>query len=103
MKNKEIIIKLKNVYKSYFLDNGEEIKVLKWINMEIKKWEFVALMWESWWWKSTLLNIIACLHPLSKWEYFLDGDDIWTVQDEDILAFIRNRKMWFYFMYRTFW
>jgi len=93
----EIIIKLKDVHKSYFLDNSEEIKVLKWIDMEVKKWEFVALMWESWWWKSTLLNIIACLHPLTSWEYFLQWDNIWVIKDEDILAFIRNRKMWFIF------
>ncbi len=96
-KNNETIIKLENVFKSYFLDNGEEIKVLKWIDMEVKKGEFVALMWESWWWKSTLLNIIACLHPLTDWKYFLEWDNISEVKDEDILAFIRNRKMWFIF------
>lgn len=93
----EIIIELENVHKSYFLDNWEEIEVLKWINLKIKKWEFVALMWESWGWKSTLLNIIACLHPLSSWSYHLEWDDIWEVKDEDILAFIRNKKMWFIF------
>lgn len=94
---KEIIIELKDVHKSYFLDNWEEIKVLKWINLKIKKWEFVALMWESGWWKSTLLNIIACLHPLSAGEYHLEGDNIWEVKEEDTLAFIRNKKMWFIF------
>ena len=94
---KEVMIKLENVHKSYFLDNWDEIEVLKWINLEIKKWEFVALMWESGWWKSTLLNIIACLHPLSDWAYHLEWDDIWAVKEEDILAFIRNKKMWFIF------
>ncbi len=98
MKNdKEIIIKLEGVHKSYFLDNWDEIEVLKWIDLEIKKWEFVALMWESWWGKSTLLNIIACLHPLSSGAYHLEWDDIWAVKEEDTLAFIRNKKMWFIF------
>jgi len=97
MKKEEIIIKLEDVHKSYFLDNQEEIHVLKWINLEIKSGEFVALMWESWWWKSTLLNIIACLHPLNSWHYYLEWDNIWEVKDEDILAFIRNKKMWFIF------
>ena len=96
MKN-EYIIELENVHKSYFLDNWDEIEVLKWINLKIKKWEFVALMWESGGWKSTLLNIIACLHPLSAWSYHLEWDDIWAVHEEDILAFIRNKKMWFIF------
>jgi len=97
MKKEELIIELENVHKSYFLDNWEEIEVLKWINLKIKKGEFVALMWESWWWKSTLLNIIACLHPLTSGSYHLEWDDIWTVKEEDTLAFIRNKKMWFIF------
>ena len=95
--DKEIIIELKDVHKSYFLENWEEIEVLKWINLKIKRWEFVALMWESWWGKSTLLNIIACLHSLSQWEYFLEWDNIWEVKNDDVLAFIRNTKMWFIF------
>lgn len=95
MEKEEIIIELKDVHKSYFLDNWEEVVVLKWINLKIKKWEFVALMWESWGWKSTLLNIIACLHPLNSWHYYLEWDNIWSVKNEDILAFIRNKKMWF--------
>lgn len=94
---KETIIKMQDVHKSYYLDNKEEIEVLKWINLEIYKWEFVALMWESWWWKSTLLNIIWCLHPLNSWKYFLEWDDIWSIKDQNILAFIRNKKMWFIF------
>jgi len=94
---KKTIIQLKDVHKSYFLDNWEEIEVLKWINLEIKKGEFVALMWESWGGKSTLLNIIACLHPLSSGSYHLEWDDIWAIKEEDTLAFIRNKKMWFIF------
>ena len=97
MTKKETIIELENVHKSYFLDNWDEIEVLKWINLKIKKWEFVALMWESGGGKSTLLNIIACLHPLSAGSYHLEWDDIWAVYEENILAFIRNKKMWFIF------
>lgn len=97
MKKKEVIIKLEDVHKSYYLDNGEEIQVLKWIDLEIYSWEFVAIMWESWWWKSTLLNIVACLHPLSAWKYILEWDNIWDFKHENILAFIRNKKMWFIF------
>ena len=52
--------------------NGEEIPVLNGIDLEIKKGEFVALMGESGCGKTTLLNIIGCLHPLSSGEYFLE-------------------------------
>jgi len=90
-------IKLENVHKSYYLGNGEEIPVLKGIDLEIKKGEFVAIMGESGGGKTTLLNVIGCLHPLTKGKYFLDGEDIGGVKDDFTLAFIRNKKMGFIF------
>ncbi len=92
-----IAIKLENAQKSYYLGNGEEIPVLKGINLEIKKGEFVAIMGESGGGKTTLLNIIGCLHPLTKGKYFLDGENIGEVKDDFTLAFIRNKKMGFVF------
>ncbi|MCX6797667.1 MAG: ABC transporter ATP-binding protein [Candidatus Falkowbacteria bacterium] len=93
----EQAIKLEAAHKSYYLANGEEIPVLKGINLEIKKGEFVAIMGESGCGKTTLLNIIGCLHPLSQGKYFLDGENIGTVKDDFTLAFIRNKKMGFIF------
>ena len=90
-------IQLKNVYKSYYLSNGDEIPVLKGINLDIKKGEFVALMGESGSGKTTLLNIVGCLHPLNDGEYYLDGENIGIVRDDFTLAFIRNKKMGFIF------
>ncbi|MCK5415796.1 ABC transporter ATP-binding protein [Candidatus Parcubacteria bacterium] len=94
---KELAIKLNNVHKSYFLANGDEVPVLKGINLEIKNGEFVALMGESGGGKTTLLNIIGVLHPLSSGEYYLDGENIGEVQDDFTLAYIRNKKMGFVF------
>jgi len=94
---KETIIKLQDIYKSFYLSNKKEIKILNWINLEVKSWDFIALMWESWSWKSTTLNIIACLFQLTKWKYFLEWEDISTLDDDDILSYIRNKKMWFIF------
>lgn len=93
----KIAIKLENVYKSYYLVNGEEIPVLKGINLEIKQGEFVAIMGESGGGKTTLLNVVGCLHPLTKGKYFLDGENIGDVKDDYTLAFIRNKKMGFVF------
>lgn len=92
-----IAIKLKDVQKFYYLANGEEIPVLKGINLEIKKGEFVAIMGESGGGKTTLLNVVGCLHPLSDGEYYLDGENIGEVRDDFTLAFIRNKKMGFIF------
>ncbi|MFA5108993.1 MAG: ABC transporter ATP-binding protein [Patescibacteria group bacterium] len=92
-----IAIKLEDARKSYYLANGEEIPVLKGIDLEIKKGEFVAIMGESGGGKTTLLNIIGCLHPLTKGKYFLEGENIGVVKDDFTLAFIRNKKMGFVF------
>ncbi|MCD4761535.1 ABC transporter ATP-binding protein [bacterium] len=96
MKEKSLI-KFNNVHKSYFLANGEEIPVLNGIDLDIKKGEFVALMGESGGGKTTLLNIIGCLHPLSDGKYFLDEENIGEVRDDYTLAFIRNKMMGFVF------
>ena len=90
-------IQLKNVHKSYYLSNDEEVPVLNGIDLDIGKGEFVALMGESGGGKTTLLNIIGCLHPLTSGEYFLDGENIGEVRDDYTLAFIRNKKMGFVF------
>ncbi len=92
-----LAIELKNVHKSYYLANGDEIPVLNGVDLKIKTGEFVALMGESGSGKTTLLNIIGCLHPLSEGEYFLDKENIGVVRDDFTLAFIRNKKMGFIF------
>ncbi len=98
MKNTtKILVRFENVYKSYFLANGEAVPVLKGIDLEIKKGEFVAIMGESGGGKSTLMNIIGCLHSVTDGKYFLEGEEISTATDDFTLAFIRNRKMGFIF------
>lgn len=95
MKNN--IIEMTDITKSYYLTNWEEIPVLKWINLSIKTWEFVSLMWESGSWKSTLLNIIWFLHHSNNWKYFFETEDVSDFKDDNILSFIRNKKIWFIF------
>lgn len=91
------LIELIDVKKSYFLTNWVEIKVLKWIDLKIKKWEFISLMWESWSGKSTLLNIIGFLHYLTEWKYIFNKEDVSHLNSDNILSYIRNRKIWFIF------
>ncbi len=96
-KNTETLIILKDVKKSYFLSNGKAVPVLKGVDLEIKKGEFVAIMGESGGGKSTLMNIIGCLHSLTEGQYFLEGEEISMDTDDYTLAFIRNKKMGFIF------
>jgi len=94
---KNLSIKLEQARKSYYLSNGYEIPVLNGIDLEIAKGEFVAIMGESGCGKTTLLNIIGCLHPLTSGNYYLEGENIGIVRDDFTLAYIRNKKMGFIF------
>ena len=95
--NDQTVIKLENVHKSYYLAGGEEIPVLRGVDLEIKKGEFVAIMGESGCGKTTLLNILGCLHPIDNGKYFLEDEDLGGVKDDFTLAYIRNKKMGFIF------
>jgi putative ABC transport system ATP-binding protein len=93
----KIEIELKDVYKSYYLKGGEEVPVLRGVTLQIKKGEFVAIMGESGCGKTTLMNILGCLHPIDRGEYLLSGEDLGGVDDDYTLAYIRNKRMGFIF------
>lgn len=89
------MIKLRNITKEYIMwDNL--VKVLKWIDLDIIQWDFVSIMWPSWSWKSTLMNIIGMLDIPSSGSYVFD-DIILDWLSEDELSKIRGKKIWFIF------
>lgn len=101
--NEEVIIEynynminLKNIKKSYNLWKNNSIDILKNINVEIKSWEFVAIVWPSWSGKSTLMNIIWMLDTPSSWEYYFSSERVDKLKDAN-LSQIRSRKIWFIF------
>jgi putative ABC transport system ATP-binding protein len=89
------IIHLEEIRKSYFMGN-QELTVLKGINLDIYKNEYVALMGPSGSGKSTLMNILGCLDTATGGKYVLNGHDVSTMQDDD-LATIRNKEIGFVF------
>jgi putative ABC transport system ATP-binding protein len=93
--NSNIIIRLEDIRKSYFLGKNE-LKVLKGISTDVKKNEFVALMGPSGSGKSTLMNIIGCLDSPTSGTYILNGKDVSSMYDND-LARVRNEEIGFVF------
>lgn len=89
------MILVKNVKKSY-LRGSQRVPVLKGIDSEIEKGEFVAIMGPSGSGKSTFMNIIGCLDTMDEGTYELDGQRI-EHHDAERLASIRNRKFGFVF------
>lgn len=89
------MIKITNIDKTY--RNGEmELRVLKNINFEVKKGEFLAIMGSSGSGKSTMMNILGCLDNEYQGEYLLEGIDI-SKMTQDELSEIRNKKIGFIF------
>ncbi|UZQ87006.1 ABC transporter ATP-binding protein [Thermoclostridium stercorarium] len=89
------IVVMKDVCKSYYSGN-EEVKVLKNINLTVKKGEFVSVLGPSGSGKTTLMNIIGCLDVPTSGKYLLCGKDV-SEMDETELAAVRNREIGFVF------
>ncbi len=89
------MIRLEGIYKNY-KQGKTEVKVLKGIDLEVREGEYVAVMGPSGSGKSTLMNIIGALDRPTAGRYFLDGEDVSTLEDDE-LAMIRNRKIGFVF------
>ena len=89
------IIHLDDIEKSYFM-GMQAIPVLKGINLDIFKNEYVALMGPSGSGKSTLMNILGCLDSPTGGIYILNGKDVSKMADND-LAEVRNKEIGFVF------
>ncbi len=89
------VIELRNIRRDFPLGT-EVVKVLKGIDLDIKKNEYVALMGPSGSGKSTLMNLIGCLDTPSLGTYVLNGRDVSKMGDNE-LAEIRNAEIGFVF------
>ena len=89
------IIDLHDVVKQY--GAGESaIFALDGVSLSIYPGEYVAIMGASGSGKSTLMNVIGALDIPTSGEYYLDGIDMASL-DENQLAIVRGRKIGFIF------
>ena len=81
---KEKILEVKKVYKTYQAKNGE-IEALRDINFDVKQGEFISIIGPSGCGKSTLLSIISGLEEKSKGEIYIDGKVGYMLQKDNLL------------------
>lgn len=89
------MISLKNIYKSYW-QGEEEIAILKNINLDIKKGDYISVMGPSGSGKSTLMNIIGCLDKPTSGDYHIYDTNILNLNERQ-LSDLRNQSIGFVF------
>ena len=89
------IIRFQDLVKDYKI--GEiVVNALQSVSFTIKRNDYIAIMGPSGSGKSTLMNIIGCLDTPTSGQYFLNGTDVSTMND-DQLAEVRNKEIGFVF------
>jgi putative ABC transport system ATP-binding protein len=89
------VIEIRNIIRDFKLGQ-QTVHVLKGIDLDIKKGEYVAIMGPSGSGKSTLMNLLGCLDTPTSGTYVLNGKDV-RQMSEDELAEIRNTEIGFVF------
>lgn len=91
----EALIQIEDMYKIY--NTGEdEVRALDGVSLEIQEGEFVAIIGHSGSGKSTLMNMLGCLDTPTSGRYYLKGEDISQMTDNE-LSEIRNKEIGFIF------
>ena len=91
-----MLVKLKDVYKTYSEGLESEVRALDGVSLEIERGEFVAVVGQSGSGKSTMMNVLGCLDIPTHGEYYLDGTDVRELSDKE-LSHIRNKQIGFIF------
>lgn len=91
----DAIIHLSGITREYMMGT-ERIHALRGVDLEIRRNEYVAIMGPSGSGKSTLMNMLGCLDTPSAGSYWLNGNEVSKMKDDD-LATVRNREIGFVF------
>lgn len=91
----ELAIQTINLTKAYRMGQSD-FQALKGVNMQIKRGEFMSIVGPSGSGKSTLLNLLGALDRPSSGQVFIDGVDIYRLNDSQLAEF-RNLKIGFIF------
>jgi putative ABC transport system ATP-binding protein len=89
------VIQVKGLTKVFQMGDIE-VHALRGVSFEVKQGEVVAIMGPSGSGKSTLMNMVGCLDSPTGGEYYLDGELVSDLRDDE-LASVRNHKIGFVF------
>jgi putative ABC transport system ATP-binding protein len=89
------LIMMKNIWKTYQM-GVEELHALRDVSFSVNKGEYLAIIGPSGSGKSTLMNLIGCLDSPTKGEYWINGNLVSDMTDDE-LARIRNKEIGFVF------
>lgn len=95
MSNEQPVISVKELKKTYIMGN-QYVHALQSVTLDVFKNEYVALMGPSGSGKSTLMNLIGCLDTPTSGQYFLNGQEVSEMTDNE-LADVRNKEIGFVF------
>lgn len=91
----QIAVRVQEMTKVYRL-GGEEVHALRGVTLDFPEGDYVAVMGPSGSGKSTFLNMLGCLDRPSSGNYFLGGDDV-AQMDDDELSEVRASRIGFVF------
>ena len=89
------VIQVRDMTKVYQMGDIE-VHALRGVSFDVREGEILAIMGPSGSGKSTLMNMVGCLDLPTAGEYYLDGELVSDLRDDE-LALVRNRKIGFVF------
>ena len=89
------LISMEHIWKTYQM-GVEELHALRDVSFKVEKGEYLAIIGPSGSGKSTLMNLIGCLDSPTKGEYWINGNLVSDMTDDE-LARIRNKEIGFVF------
>ncbi len=70
------MIKIENLNKYFLTPDNSKNSIYKDLNLEIQEWDIISILWKSWTWKTTLLNMFSGLEDFQSWKLTINNTPI---------------------------